>query len=228
MYLLQKLFLALLFLISIQAYSQSSVSPNKSSVSIWGRNDIRVGFYATRASIAYDRVITDKLSIGIEGLRHFGWSTFPGYSFSILGRHYFKAYNQSGFFIEEKITYGHYTPVVYDSVKINSADEFWAYGQHTGHLNYFGNTFSGGYRAYAGKYFFVEFLTGLRLGIIATGKNDNAMLMAPEAGTGPSAIIYSDFFSSGVVSDNPTPQQVFNSIGPGFPIYFNIRVGVKF
>jgi len=233
---LQKnLLLALHLLLTSLAYSQSKpwpvkpkITPEpvkpKSQASIEGKNDIRMGLYFTRATLAYDRVLSNNWSVGAEGLLHGG--IFTGYGVSFLGRFYLKSYNQSGFFLEEKITYAFYNPVVYDSIYIDSPDQWNAYGQHNANLNYFGNTFSGGYRVLTGQNFFVEFLAGLRAGQVKSGKTDKVMLMEPEAtGSGTGVFIYANFFGG---EGAPDTKSVFNSYGPGYPLYFNIRMGFIF
>src|SRR6185312_9443847 len=72
------------------------------------KNSVRLGLYFTKATIVYDRAIKEKGSIGLEWQTH--WGKFPGYSMGLLGRYYFKGFNQTNFFLEEKISYGHYNP----------------------------------------------------------------------------------------------------------------------
>ena len=68
------------------------------------RNDVRVGFYITRISFAYDRALHDnKSSLGLEALVHLG--DFPGVVGSALGRYYFREFDRTGFFLEEKLSY---------------------------------------------------------------------------------------------------------------------------
>jgi len=212
----KKVIVALLLLVCYSSFGQHEaelVRPKSSPPTrkLFGKNDIRLGLYFTRITLTYDRALTNKWSVGIEGVKHAG--TFPGYEVSALGRYYFKSFDKKGFFLEEKITYGHFKPTVYDSVVIdNLDDETYAWGQHIGNLNYLGNTLSIGYRVFVGRFLFFEFLVGGRTGILKCNKNDKQML------TGDGGLGYS----------NPTLRDEFYLVGPGCPIYFNIRLGAKF
>jgi len=222
---LQKnLLLALHLLLTSLAYSQSKPWPvkPKNTTPSFGRNDIRVGLYLTRLSISYDRALSDKFSVGIEGLRH--WGNFTGFTVSAVGRYYFKDFNSSGFFIEEKLTYGFYNPVVYDSI-IAQLDDNEGWGQHNASLNVFESTTSLGRRVYLNNTFFIEFLLGLRLAGFTRGSNDKYMITGQSV---DAVTVYSLSPNNPFPNDPYASSNAFYTIGPGFPLYFNIRMGFIF
>jgi hypothetical protein len=225
------LLLALLLLIYSNAFSQNnptytSSSFKDSSIALQKnnyKNDVRTALYFTRLTIAYDRFLSKKFSIGAEGQAH--WGLFPGFQTSILGRYYLKSLKKSGFFLEEKLTYGFYQPIVYDSIYIPSygADDSQTYGEHNGHLSYWASTSCVGYRAYSSETFFIEFLVGVRKGILIDKSNG---VMYTDGNDLPiSTLAYSTIFNGGNIS---YPSNVFNTVGPGSPFCFNIRLGVRF
>lgn len=213
-----KLLIVFLVFVCSNVYAQNAPNLPVLSPPFLGRNDLRVGLYLTRATIAYDRALSNRFSVGIEGLRHWSGSTFTGYAGSLLGRFYFRSFDRSGFFIEEKVTYGFYNPIVYDSVYSYYSTYYYSstlgfLGAHQADLNYFGNTLSAGFRVYMGRFIFFEFIGGIRAGKLTSGKNDR----------------YMNRNISGIIDSDPSPVTKFYSIiGPGFPLYFNVRLGVRF
>jgi len=223
----QKLLLVQLLLFTSLVYSQNNpelIKPTPINTFL-GRNDIRVGLFFTRATIAYDRAVSTHFSLGMEGLAH--WSDFPGFMISPVGRYYFKDASRSGFFLEEKISYGHFQATVYDTIYGDFADDITTLGEHKDNLNYFGNTLSIGYRGIGKTGFFIEMLAGFRRGIVTVSKNKKQMLLDEDGGIGD-AYFYSLFTGYGMNYVIAPPGNVFNTIGPGCPFYFNIRVGKLF
>jgi len=229
-----QLLFAFLFLISVCAFSQDyqeyhhygkgindsitkrneekqKLSQKRSAPQNICTNAVRIGFYITRITLAYDKALTEKWSIGLEVLGHEG--TFKGFEGSILGRYYFKNFN-SGLFLEEKITYGSFFPTVYDTV-ISSpyvGGNPTLIGEHQGHLYYYGNTASIGYKIILTNIAFMELLGGIRTGILKYGSTDNQMYLG----------------SASLSSSVYTIHDAFYQLGPGFPIYFNVRFGFQF
>lgn len=172
------------------------------------RNDVRIGFYITRVSFAYDRVgYGNKMSLGAEALVHLG--NFPGFVGGIVGRYYFNEFNKTGFFLEEKLSYGVYSLSVADTIQINNVPAGSEYNES---FKYFCNTASMGFRVFIDKFIFLEFLGGVRAGILSGNTNK-----------------YMSIDSNILVGGSTnTVAKEFNSIGPGYPLYFNIRLGTTF
>lgn len=227
MSLLQKILLVILsFLMLGKAYTQSysnhtgAYKPMYSSDSSHKKNrknDIRAGLYFTRFTIAYDRFLSEKFSVGIEGQAH--WSIFPGFQISGVGRYYFKNCKKASFFFEEKLTYGNYQPVVYDYIYVYYQDDPQLYGQHNANLNYFGSTSCIGFRVYTNNTFFMEIVTGIRKGILV-GKSQGNMYVDGDA------TIISFLYDKETGAS--APKSLFNSVGPGSPFCLNVRLGVRF
>jgi hypothetical protein len=191
------------------------------------KNNIKIALWpGIKATIAYERAITNKMSVGCLYSRRGG--RFNGDVISIYGRYYAKlkheggAFNQNGVFFEVKATYAKYYMNAYtsydkaDSMKgFTYNGDYNYYGGQTTSADYFGLTTSIGYKRYCNKHFFFEFMGGLRFGL-ANFENSNLILKQNST---------ADELNIG---KPPNIKNAFYWAGPGFPLEVSIAAGFEF
>jgi hypothetical protein len=211
----------LVFFISIDySYSNDTI---KNTLTY--KNNIKIALWpALKATVVYERAITEKVSLGFMYSKRGG--RFNGDMVSVYGRYYAKlkyeggAFNQNGVFFEVKATFGQYR--IHNAyTSYERADsltgffyngDYTYYGGHTTEANCFNMTTSIGYKRYCNKHFFFEFMGGLRLGI-ANFEDDNLVLK------------HNEIFNMG---KPPNIKQAFYWAGPGFPLEVSIAAGFEF
>lgn len=196
----------------VQAQDSSRVNRAK-------RNAVKIGFspIPTKIFFSYEHAFTKHISLA--GMVSYGGTSFPGYTCNIFTRYYFTKFNENGWFLEARGSYGHYNPYVYTDryrERVQGiGDEFYVYeGRHQANIDYWNAGISGGYKVFPKQYgrAFFEFLAGMHYGKATFGANDLLL------GNGNTAI--------DIVSDDV--QEAFNNPGPGFPLHFIINFGFSF
>lgn len=194
----------------VQAQDSSRVNRAK-------RNAVKIGVspIPTKIFFSYEHAFTKHISLG--GMVSYGGTSFPGYTCNIFTRYYFTKFNEDGWFVEARGSYGHYNPYVYTDFyyPYHPYDDTRDYiGKHHADIDYWNAGISGGYKMFPKMYgrAFFEFLTGLHYGKATFGADDLLL------GNGSNAI--------GFVSDDA--QEAFDKTGPGFPLHFMINFGFAF
>lgn len=196
-----------LFLLVHFLYAQDTLKINRPK-----RNAFKIGVSAipTKIFFSYEHAFTKHISFG--GMASYGGTNFIGYTCNLFSRYYFSKFNESGWLVEARGSYGHYNPVVY-TTEYNSiySNSHWS-GEHQANIDYWNIGVSGGYKVFLQQYgrTFFEFIGGLHAGNVTFGKDDNY------------------FHSGGYQIFTNDVQSRFNQTGPGFPLHFIINFGVAF
>lgn len=190
-------------------HAQDTIKINKAK-----RNAVKLGtsLIPTKIFFSYEHAFTKHISLG--GMVSYGGTTFSGYTCNIFTRYYFAKFNENGWFVEARGSYGYFNPYVYTDYDIGvvSSDENLYYtGKHRADIEYWNAGISGGYKVFCNKYTFFEFLAGLHYGKATFGEDD---------------LLLGNGNSIGIISDDV--QEAFDKTGPGFPLHFMINFGYSF
>jgi hypothetical protein len=204
-----------LFLTVHFIYGQDNIKVNKAK-----RNAFKIGIspIPTKIFFSYEHAFTKHISVG--GMASYGGTHFVGYTGNIFTRYYFTKFNENGFFVEARGSYGHYNSNVYTSYEqgnpVNGPDDdnIYYFGEHKANINYWNAGISGGYKVFFHEYghCFFEFIGGVHYGKATFGANDNYLAR------------YGFAYELGSID----VKEVFKNTGPAFPLHFIINFGFAF